>query len=263
MVTERMRLDRRAPGRPVAGHRRASGRRRGQWPRRRDRRGSERSRRAAAVNGDQMVDVERDGGRAGLRRPAHATCASPASRTRRRSPPAPAQRRPAASRPSARCRTPTRPSTRPPTSSGWLGAARRQGVVRVHPIGTITRGEKGQELSEMADMASAGAVAFSDDGQPGSQRTPDAERARVQPGHRSPDRGSRRGPRPGRRRRDARRPRGEHPRACAGYRPRPKRSPSRATSRWHARPAGDSTWPTSAPPPPSSWSGSPRRTECR
>ena len=38
------------------------------------------------------------------------------------------------------------------------------GVVRVYPIGTITRGEKGQELSEMADMAHAGAVAFSDDG---------------------------------------------------------------------------------------------------
>src|SRR3712207_299471 len=47
-----------------------------------------------------------------------------------------------------------------------LTAARRSGSVRVYPIGTITRGEKGQELSEMADMANAGAVAFSDDGQP-------------------------------------------------------------------------------------------------
>jgi len=47
-----------------------------------------------------------------------------------------------------------------------LTIARRNGVVRVHPIGTITRGERGQELSEMADMANAGAVAFSDDGQP-------------------------------------------------------------------------------------------------
>ena len=47
-----------------------------------------------------------------------------------------------------------------------LTAARRAGHVRVLPIGTITRGEKGQELSEMADMANAGAVAFSDDGQP-------------------------------------------------------------------------------------------------
>ncbi|MCC6177797.1 MAG: dihydroorotase [Chloroflexi bacterium] len=46
-----------------------------------------------------------------------------------------------------------------------LTAARRSGVVRVLPIGTITRGERGQELSEMADMANAGAVAFSDDGQ--------------------------------------------------------------------------------------------------
>jgi dihydroorotase len=47
-----------------------------------------------------------------------------------------------------------------------LTLARRSAVVRVLPVGTITRGEQGQELSEMADMANAGAVAFSDDGQP-------------------------------------------------------------------------------------------------
>jgi dihydroorotase len=61
------------------------------------------------------------------------------------------------------------PNTNPTVDTAsdveWVSAAaRRGGVVRVYPIGTITRGEKGQELSEMADMAHAGAVAFSDDG---------------------------------------------------------------------------------------------------
>ena len=35
---------------------------------------------------------------------------------------------------------------------------------RVYPIGAITRGRKGAELTEMFDMADAGAVGFSDDG---------------------------------------------------------------------------------------------------
>jgi dihydroorotase len=42
--------------------------------------------------------------------------------------------------------------------------ARRLGLARVQVIGTVTKGQQGQELSEMADMAQAGAVAFSDDG---------------------------------------------------------------------------------------------------
>jgi dihydroorotase len=45
-----------------------------------------------------------------------------------------------------------------------LTQARRDAVVRVLPIGTTTKRREGQELSEMADMTSAGAVAFSDDG---------------------------------------------------------------------------------------------------
>lgn len=36
--------------------------------------------------------------------------------------------------------------------------------VRVHPIGAITRGRKGEELAEMSEMAEAGAAGFSDDG---------------------------------------------------------------------------------------------------
>ncbi len=44
--------------------------------------------------------------------------------------------------------------------------ARDQGAVRVYPIGCVTKGQKGEELAEMGDMAEAGARAFSDDGQP-------------------------------------------------------------------------------------------------
>ena len=39
-------------------------------------------------------------------------------------------------------------------------------VVDVYPIGTVSKGRKGEELAEMADMAAGGAVAFSDDGSP-------------------------------------------------------------------------------------------------
>jgi len=44
--------------------------------------------------------------------------------------------------------------------------ATKEGVVRILPIGCISRGRKGKELAEMAELAQAGAIAFSDDGQP-------------------------------------------------------------------------------------------------
>lgn len=44
--------------------------------------------------------------------------------------------------------------------------ARQTGAVNVFPIGAITKGSKGQELAEMADLAAGGVVAFSDDGRP-------------------------------------------------------------------------------------------------
>jgi len=44
--------------------------------------------------------------------------------------------------------------------------ARAEGAVRVYPIGAITRGQKGEELSEFGDLKEAGCVAFSDDGRP-------------------------------------------------------------------------------------------------
>ncbi len=34
------------------------------------------------------------------------------------------------------------------------------------PIGCITRGRKGQKLTDMKELAQAGAIAFSDDGDP-------------------------------------------------------------------------------------------------
>src|SRR5262249_50392728 len=47
-----------------------------------------------------------------------------------------------------------------------LETARREGAVRVWPIGAITRGSKGEELSEYGDLREAGCVAVSDDGRP-------------------------------------------------------------------------------------------------
>tara|TARA_Y100000588_G_scaffold48592_2_gene45749 strand:+ start:9491 stop:10861 length:1371 start_codon:yes stop_codon:yes gene_type:complete len=44
--------------------------------------------------------------------------------------------------------------------------AREGAVVRILPIGCVTKGRKGKELAEMEELASAGAVAFSDDGDP-------------------------------------------------------------------------------------------------
>ena len=47
-----------------------------------------------------------------------------------------------------------------------LRKGREEGVVRVLPIGAVTRGSKGLELSEMGELADAGVVGFSDDGYP-------------------------------------------------------------------------------------------------
>jgi dihydroorotase len=47
-----------------------------------------------------------------------------------------------------------------------LAKANAEGAVRVYPIGAVTRGLKGEELAELAELAEAGCVAFSDDGKP-------------------------------------------------------------------------------------------------
>lgn len=47
-----------------------------------------------------------------------------------------------------------------------LSKASAEGVVRVLPIGAVTKGSRGAELAEMIELADAGAVGFSDDGHP-------------------------------------------------------------------------------------------------
>jgi len=47
-----------------------------------------------------------------------------------------------------------------------LAQAARDGVVRVHPIGCVTKGMSGEELTEMGNQVDAGCMAFSDDGKP-------------------------------------------------------------------------------------------------
>jgi dihydroorotase len=61
------------------------------------------------------------------------------------------------------------PNTRPVNDSRvvtemLVAKARALGTVRLHPIGAITVGQKGEQLAEMADMRAGGAVAVSDDG---------------------------------------------------------------------------------------------------
>ncbi|MEO8505957.1 MAG: dihydroorotase [Acidobacteriota bacterium] len=47
-----------------------------------------------------------------------------------------------------------------------LSEARRHGFARVYPIGAISKGLRGEELSEVGELVEAGAVALSDDGRP-------------------------------------------------------------------------------------------------
>ena len=44
--------------------------------------------------------------------------------------------------------------------------AAAEGVVRVLPIGAVTKGRKGEELADMGELSASGAVACSDDGEP-------------------------------------------------------------------------------------------------
>ena len=47
-----------------------------------------------------------------------------------------------------------------------LAQARRAGTARVYPIGAVSLGQKGEQLTEFGEMVAAGAVAVSDDGKP-------------------------------------------------------------------------------------------------
>jgi dihydroorotase len=53
-----------------------------------------------------------------------------------------------------------------PTATWVLDEARNEAIVRVGQVGSISKGLKGEELSEMLELADAGVVAFSDDGKP-------------------------------------------------------------------------------------------------
>lgn len=63
------------------------------------------------------------------------------------------------------------PNTKPVTDSAAVvkfitDRAKEVGMCKVYPIGAITKGMNGEELSEMAELKNAGAVAVSDDGKP-------------------------------------------------------------------------------------------------
>jgi dihydroorotase len=65
------------------------------------------------------------------------------------------------------CMANTEPPLDTPAAVGWVNQkASREGTVAVFPIGCITKGRKGEELTDMAGLAEAGVVAFSDDGDP-------------------------------------------------------------------------------------------------
>ncbi len=65
------------------------------------------------------------------------------------------------------CMPNTSPVNDRPEITQWIIAkARAEGLVNVMPIAAITLEQKGQELADLAGLKAAGAVAFSDDGQP-------------------------------------------------------------------------------------------------
>jgi dihydroorotase len=63
------------------------------------------------------------------------------------------------------------PNTSPPLDSPSVVArvkrkAGKESLIAVLPIGCVTKGRKGEELADMAGLAKAGVVGFSDDGDP-------------------------------------------------------------------------------------------------
>jgi dihydroorotase len=60
------------------------------------------------------------------------------------------------------------PNTDPPLDNQeaieFIIERAEKAIIKVYPIGCLTKGQKGEELAEMGDMIEAGAVAFTDDG---------------------------------------------------------------------------------------------------
>jgi len=65
------------------------------------------------------------------------------------------------------CMANTEPPLDTPAAVDWVKQkASRDSLVAVLPIGCITKGRKGEELTDMAGLTEAGVLAFSDDGDP-------------------------------------------------------------------------------------------------
>ncbi len=65
------------------------------------------------------------------------------------------------------CMPNTSPPTDTPAAAAWVrDRARAGGRVRVFPVGCVTLGRRGVELTDMPALAEAGVVGFSDDGSP-------------------------------------------------------------------------------------------------
>jgi dihydroorotase len=65
------------------------------------------------------------------------------------------------------CMANTSPPVDKPAMVEWVKQkAAEEGVVHVFPIGCVTKGRGGKEVCDMAELAEAGVVAFSDDGDP-------------------------------------------------------------------------------------------------
>jgi len=65
------------------------------------------------------------------------------------------------------CMANTEPPLDTPAAVDWVKQkASKDGLVAVLPIGCITKGRKGEELTDMGGLAEAGVLAFSDDGNP-------------------------------------------------------------------------------------------------
>ena len=159
------------------------------------------------------------------------------------------------------------PDTDPPLDEPGLvemlkHRARSLNQAHVFPVGALTVGLKGDELTEMGELAEAGCVAFSQAESAavrhGSAAARDAVRGDVRPPRVAARRRTRTSP-GAVSRTTARSPRAW---ACRRFRRRPRRSRSRRSSRWCATPACMSTSAGSRPPRAWRWCGQPSTTGC-
>lgn len=68
---------------------------------------------------------------------------------------------------SVACMANTRPVNDHPEVTRYIrGKGEREGAANVFPVAAVTRGMEGKEMTDFAELAEAGAVAFSDDGKP-------------------------------------------------------------------------------------------------